>query len=88
MEDYEKIRNDDAFTAKLVTGNSFDRLNGLEYFADKIKDNSVLDIGCHRGLIAYELARFGATCIHGFDVYNPGITFARELLPMHSRRST
>lgn len=79
MGDYQKIRVDENFKTKLVTGSSFDRINGIEYFSDKVKNGSVLDIGCHRGLIAYEFARYGASCVHGFDVYMPGITFAEEL---------
>jgi hypothetical protein len=64
---------------KLMTGSQFDRLVGLEPLSVICPGRSVLDVGCHRGLISYEAARYGATLVHGIDLYPQGIGAAREI---------
>lgn len=64
---------------KLMSGSQFDRLVGLEPLSVICPGRSVLDVGCHRGLISYEAARFGATLVHGIDLYPQGIEAAREI---------
>jgi len=45
----------------------------------RAKGASVLDIGCNRGLVAFEFANNGARAVHGCDYYEPGIETARQL---------
>lgn len=65
--------------AKLMAGSQFGRLVGLEPLSVICQDRSVLDVGSHRGLISYEVARFGAALIHGIDLYPQGIEAAQEI---------
>jgi SAM-dependent methyltransferase len=62
-----------------MSGSQFDRLVGLEPLSVICPGRSVLDVGCHRGLISYEAARFGAALVHGIDLYPQGIEAAREI---------
>jgi hypothetical protein len=45
----------------------------------RAKGASVMDIGCNRGLVAFEMANNGARLVHGCDNYAPGIETARQL---------
>jgi SAM-dependent methyltransferase len=45
----------------------------------RCRDASVLDIGCNRGMISYELALNGATLCHGVDNYADGVRIANEI---------
>jgi hypothetical protein len=69
----------DVVETKLMSGTQFDRLAGLEALSEICPGRSVLDIGCHRGLISYEAAKSGATLVHGIDLYPQGIAAAREI---------
>jgi SAM-dependent methyltransferase len=62
-----------------VAGYNDLRLDGMGDLLCRARGASVLDIGCNRGLIAYEFAVNGAAVVHGVDSYEPGIAFAREL---------
>ncbi|HJN93884.1 MAG TPA: class I SAM-dependent methyltransferase, partial [Dehalococcoidia bacterium] len=75
----DEARRDPDSTMKMMKGDQFDRYAGLEPVFALARGKSVLDVGCHRGLIAYEFARHGATVIHGLDLYQPGIQAAREI---------
>lgn len=59
-------------------GTLWDRLGSLELFNPK--GMTVLDMGCHRGHIAYEMARRGAALVHGFDIRPKHVEFARKML--------
>lgn len=55
------------------------RLDGLIDIVMRARGASVLDIGCNRGLVGFELANNGAEVVHGCDNYEAGIKVAREL---------
>jgi len=55
------------------------RFFGLEYILDKAKGMSILDVGVHDGLIAYEFARRGSRLVHGIDKRLDSIGFCRRL---------
>lgn len=40
---------------------------------------SVLDVGCNRGLVGFEMANNGAVLVHGCDSYELGVLTAKEL---------
>ena len=40
---------------------------------------SVLDVGCNRGMVAFEFAVNGAKVLHGMDSYDVGIQTAKEV---------
>ena len=83
--------NPDLAACKLIKGNQFDRLEGLDPVFEFAPGRRILDLGCHRGMIGYEFARRGATVIHGFDLYAPGISAAKEIfadIPVESRFET
>ena len=62
-----------------VAGYYPDRLSGLADFLPMARGCSVLDIGCNRGLVAFEFARYGARLVHGCDIYGEGIRTAAEI---------
>ena len=64
---------------KHYTGNLFDRFVGLELVLPHVRGATVLDFGCCEGLIAYEFARAGCGLVHGFDIDEPLMVFARQL---------
>ena len=55
------------------------RLDGISDLVNRAKGASVLDIGCNRGLVAFEMANNGAQIVHGCDNYADGIRTAREI---------
>jgi SAM-dependent methyltransferase len=55
------------------------RLDGMMDLVIRARGCSVLDVGCNRGLVGFELANNGAEVIHGCDNYEDGIHTAREL---------
>lgn len=55
------------------------RMDGMTDLVMRAKGASVFDIGCNRGLVAFEFANNGATLVHGCDLYEPGIDTARHL---------
>lgn len=55
------------------------RLDGMLDILLRCKGASVLDVGCNRGLVGFELANNGATIVHGCDIYDEGISTARGL---------
>ena len=55
------------------------RLDGMLDLTIRAHGASVMDIGCNRGLVAFELANNGARLVHGCDNYAPGIETARQL---------
>jgi hypothetical protein len=55
------------------------RMDGMTDLVLRARGASVLDVGCNRGLVGFELANNGATLVHGCDNYVEGIACAREL---------
>jgi len=55
------------------------RLDGMTDLVLRARDASVLDIGCNRGLVAFEFANNGARLVAGVDNYREGIETARHL---------
>lgn len=55
------------------------RMDGMTDLVIRAKGRSVFDIGCNRGLVAFEFANNGAVVCHGCDSWTPGVLIAREL---------
>lgn len=55
------------------------RMDGMTDLVMRAKGAAVFDIGCNRGLVAFEFANNGASLVHGCDIYAPGIDTARHL---------
>ena len=55
------------------------RMDGMTDLVMRAKDASVLDIGCNRGLVAFEFANNGARIVAGCDNYAEGIETARHI---------
>lgn len=55
------------------------RMDGMTDLVLRARGASVLDVGCNRGLVGFELANNGAALVHGCDNYESGIAVAREL---------
>jgi len=55
------------------------RMDGMTDLVIRARDASVFDIGCNRGLVAFEMANNGARLVHGCDNYLEGIATARHL---------
>jgi SAM-dependent methyltransferase len=55
------------------------RLDGMTDLVSRARGASVLDIGCNRGMVGFELASNGAQIVHGCDHYEEGIKTAREV---------
>lgn len=55
------------------------RMDGMTDLVIRARGASVLDVGCNRGLVGFEMANNGAKVVHGCDHYDVGIQTAREL---------
>ncbi len=55
------------------------RLDGMLDLTIRARGASVMDIGCNRGLVGFEMANNGASVVHGCDNYAEGIEVARHL---------
>jgi len=55
-----------------------ERLDGLEPLL-RLDKPSVLDLGCHRGLVGYTFAMYGASVVHGCDIEKKSIDVAKAL---------
>lgn len=55
------------------------RLDGISDLVFRASGATVLDVGCNRGLVGFELAQNGARLVHGCDNFADGIHFARQL---------
>lgn len=61
-----------------VAGHHNVRLDGMGDLLLRAPGASVMDIGCNRGMVAYDFALNGATTIHGCDIDKQCILVARE----------
>ena len=64
---------------KRFAGDVFQRFRGLAPVLDRAKGAAVLDIGSCDGLVAYEFAKRGAALVHGFELDDGDVAFARRL---------
>jgi 2-polyprenyl-3-methyl-5-hydroxy-6-metoxy-1,4-benzoquinol methylase len=71
-------RSGSQFTRRLK-GSHEDRLSGLHDLLCYAPGASVLDVGVNHGLISFELARRGASVVHGCDIHRRGVETAREI---------
>jgi len=55
------------------------RLDGMLDLVVRARGASVMDVGCNRGLVAFEMANNGARLVHGCDNYAEGIATARQI---------
>jgi SAM-dependent methyltransferase len=62
-----------------VAGHHDIRLDGMLDLVIRARGASVMDIGCNRGLVGFEMANNGASLVHGCDNYAEGIDVARHL---------
>lgn len=62
-----------------VAGHHDIRLDGISDLVIRARGAAVMDIGCNRGLVGFEMANNGARLVHGCDNYADGIRTAREL---------
>lgn len=85
---YDNLKNSAGEQLKLTSGSAYDRLTGLEAVYPFVEGRSVLDMGSYMGLICYEMGKHKPSLIHGFDIYERGVEFSRELfadIPIESR---
>jgi SAM-dependent methyltransferase len=62
-----------------VAGTHDIRLDGMQDLYTRAAGASVFDIGCNRGLVSLDMAKNGATVLHGCDNYQEGISVARHI---------
>jgi SAM-dependent methyltransferase len=68
-----------ATISKRQSGFQVDRLDGVGDILSRARGATVLDVGCNRGMVSYELAQNGARLFHGCDIWEPGLVIAREV---------
>lgn len=61
-----------------VAGPNDNRLDGMRDLLARAKGKSVFDIGCNRGQVGNDFYANNAAMVHGCDIYELGITVARE----------
>ncbi len=62
-----------------VAGHHDIRMDGITDLVIRALGATVMDIGCNRGLVGFEMANNGARSVHGCDNYAEGIETARQL---------
>jgi len=72
-------RSDEKFMQRRVAGYHDIRLDGLTDLVLRAKGQKVLDLGCNRGLVGFEMFNNGATTVHGCDIDEGCIWTARGL---------
>lgn len=69
----------EATLQRRVAGYHDIRLDGMLDIVVRARGATVMDIGCNRGLVGFEMANNGARLVHGCDNYERGIETARQL---------
>jgi SAM-dependent methyltransferase len=64
---------------KRVAGINNVRMDGMTDLLLRAKGNTVFDIGCNRGMVAYQFGEHLASRVDGCDIYAKGIDVAREV---------
>lgn len=72
-------RSDEKPLQRRVAGYHDIRLDGLTDIVTRARGTSVLDLGCNRGLVGFEMANNGAVKVHGCDIDAECISVARGL---------
>jgi len=70
---------DERTLLRRVAGGHDIRLDGILDLVLRARGASVMDIGCNRGLVGFEMANNGARLVHGCDNFADGIMTARNL---------
>jgi 2-polyprenyl-3-methyl-5-hydroxy-6-metoxy-1,4-benzoquinol methylase len=70
-------RSDEKTLQRRVAGYHDLRLDGLTDIVLRAKGQKVLDLGCNRGLVGFEMANNGASIVHGCDIDEGCISVAR-----------
>lgn len=70
--------NKGGFQRRVIGYHGF-RLDGLADILHRSHGASVFDVGCNRGMVAYEFALHGASVLHGCDNYAEGMRVANEV---------
>lgn len=69
----------DAKIMRRVAGYHDWRMDGITDLVIRGREASVLDIGCNRGLVGFEMANNGARLVHGLDIDEEVIKVAQHL---------
>lgn len=69
----------DSKIMRRVAGYHDIRLDGMLDLVIRAREASVLDIGCNRGLVGFEMANNGAKVVHGVDIDPDCIKVAQHL---------
>lgn len=80
-KDYKVVNSvdDEKKLMRRVAGYHDIRLDGMLDIVIRARGATVLDVGCNRGLVGFEMANNGAKVVHGCDHYAEGIETARQL---------
>jgi len=70
---------DERTIQRRVAGPHDVRLDGMLDLVLRARGAAVMDIGCNRGLVGFEMANNGARLVHGCDNFADGIMTARNL---------
>lgn len=70
---------EEAKLMRRVAGYHDIRMDGMLDLVIRARGSSVLDLGCNRGLVGFEMANNGARLVHGCDIDEECIWTARRL---------
>ncbi len=72
-------RHPESKLQRRVAGYHDIRLDGLTDIVTRAPGQKVLDLGCNRGLVGFEMANNGAVAVHGCDIDEECIQTARNV---------
>lgn len=76
----ERIKNHGWFSLPNHPGDRTleQQITGLRLLFNEVKGKTVLDVGCAEGLIGVECAKAGAARVHGIEIVQKHVVFARD----------